>query len=516
MRDPRPAVAPAGVIPLGSVSSLRQRVRWVGLGLVGLGLAAGAWLVWHQRSDRARAAVVAASLPPVPDLGAWPREYAARVRAATAAAARFQQPIAALGELAALYHANDRYREAEQVERGLLALEPRNARWAYFLADTCGKLGDMDGQRTFLERTFQLAPYYPNVRVKLADLLLKLGFLDEARAHYEWRLTLAPNDPHGRLGLARIALQRGDRATALAYLEAITRDHPDFSSAHNLLAEVYANLGDPARAAEQRRLSSGTGEWREAEDPWLAGIYAFSFDPYRLEILGGGRLQARQLQESLPFYQQAVHLAPDDGLAHDALANVLLQLNEPDRAAAALEAGLAAAPRTAALYSTLSRVFRQQGNAAKAAAILQQGIAALPAVPELRFDLGSVLEENGRRDEAVAAYREAVRLNPDYPEARWNLGVCLLTLGEDGGARANLGRALALRPRNGDALIALARKAVENGRLNEARTCLRAVIESGPGMPVREVVEEALAAARKAGDAASAADLEQLLARAPR
>ena len=497
------------------VNPSRGKTRLLWLGAIGLCLAAGAWFAWHQANERAQAAVVTASLPPVPDLTAWPREYASRVREASAAANRLQQPIAALGELAGLYHANDRYREAEQVERGLHALEPRNARWTYFLADTCGRLGDTEGQKSFLEETLVLAPYYANTRVKLAELLLKLGFLDEARAQYEWRLTLAPNDPHGRLGLARIALQRGDRATAVKYLEAITRDHPDFSSAHNLLAEVYANLGDTVRAAEQRRLSSGTGEWREAEDPWLAGIYASSFDPYRLEILGGGRLQARQLQAALPFYEKAVHLAPGDGLAYDALGNVCLQLDQPDQAIATLEAGLAASPRTSALYATLSRVYRKQGPAAKAVAALQRGVAALPAAPELRLDLGAVLEENGRRDDAIAAYREAVRLSPDFAEARWSLGVCLLAAGEFGEAQTNLGRALALRPRNGDALTALANNAIEGGRLDQAGCYLRALVEAGPGMPVRQLVERALAAARKGGDATATRDFEQLLLRAP-
>lgn len=512
----RPAEPRAGAAPAKPVNGSRPRTLLLGLGAVVAAFAAGAGFLWHQWRERAQAAVVAASVPPVPDLASWPPEYASRVRAATAAARRFEQPVAALGELAALYHANDCYRQADQVERGLLALEPRNARWAYALADTCGKLGDMDGQRAYLERALQLAPYYPNVRIKLAELLLKLGALDEARAHYEWRLTLAPSDPYGRLGLARIALQRGDRTTALKYLEAIARDNPDFPSAHNLLAEVYANMGDAARAAEQRKLSGGTGEWREAEDPWLAAVYAFSFDAYRLEILGGGRQQARQLQASLPFYQEAVRLAPRDGLAYDALGNLYLQLNELDRAAAALEAGLAAAPRTAVLYATLARVRRSQGNASLAVAVLQKGIAELPAAPELRFDLGARLEEGNRRDDAVAAYREAVRLNPDYPEARWNLGVCLLAAGDAAGARENLGRALALRPRNGDALTALIKKAIEGGHLDQAASCLHALVESGPGVPARELIGQALAAARRTGDAKAIQDFEQLLTQAPR
>ena len=491
-----------------------RKLRLLWLVALGACLAGIVGYAGHLRRERERRAIVAAAVPPIPDLATWPREYASRVRAATAAARRHEQPIAALGELAGLYHANDRYREAEQVERGLHALEPGNARWTYFLADTCAKLGDTDGQRAFLEQTLALAPYYANTRIKLAELLLKLGLLDEARAQYEWRLTLAPSDPHGRLGLARIALQRGDRIGARKILEAITRDHPDFPSAHNLLAEVYANLGEAARADEQRRLSGGTGEWREAGDPWLAGIYAWSFDPYRLEILGGGQQQARQLQASLRFCEEAVRLAPGDGLAGDALGNVYLQLNQLDQAGAALTAGLKASPQTAALYSTLSRVLRKQGQGAQAVEILRRGLLALPAQPDLHFDLGVLLEETGRREEAAAIYREAVRLQPDFPEARWNLGVCLLTLGPADEAEANLGRALELRPGKADALTALAQQALEARRWDQAQSCLRALVGYGAGIPVRTHVEHALAAARQAGDTKAAREFEQLLARA--
>jgi len=353
-----------------------RKIHLVSLGALGACLAAGAWYAWYQWREHQMASIVSAAVPPVPELAAWPREYASRVRAATAAANRLEQPVAALGELAFLYHANGCYREAEQAERGLQALEPKNAQWTYFLADVCEKLGDMEGQRAFLEKTLQLAPQYPTTRIRLADLLLKLGFPDEARAHYEWRLTLVPNDPHGRLGLARIALQRGDRTGALKYLEAIVHDHPDFPSAHNLLSEIYANMGDAVRSDEERRLSGGTGEWREADDPWLYKMYAWSFDPYRFDKSGGTGLQTRQLEAALPFYEKAVRLAPNDGLAYDALGSVDLQLNRLDDAAAALETGLAKAPSTAALYSTLAQVLRKQGHVPQAIEVLQRGIVA--------------------------------------------------------------------------------------------------------------------------------------------
>jgi len=193
---------------------------------------------------------VLAALPPVPDLAAWPRDHAVRVRVATAAAQRRDEPAAALRELALLYHANGRYREAAAAERGLQALEPQNARWTYLLADASEKLGDADAERAWLEATLRLAPWYAAARFRLADLLLKLGFPGQARAQYERFLALVPGEPHARLGLARLALDGGDRDGATRELEALVRDHPDFPAAHNLLAEVHAVAGDAQRAGD--------------------------------------------------------------------------------------------------------------------------------------------------------------------------------------------------------------------------------------------------------------------------
>ena len=321
------------------------RSRLVALVLVLSGLAVAAF-AWHQRKLLQISAVVRAAVSPLPDLAMWPPEYAARVRGATAAANRIEQPLEALSELACLYHANALYREAQQAERGLHALEPKNAQWAYYLADTCQNLGDMEGTRTFLEEILRLAPHYPVTRLKLADLCLKQGLTDEAIHHYEWRLTLVPNDPYAQLGLARIAEQRGNRAEALRLFEIIVRTSPNFPSAHSMLAELYAQGGNEARAAEERRLGSAAGRFIEANDPLLYRVYAWSFDSFRLDAQGGSRLQVRQLEAALPFYEKAARLAPRDSLACDALGNVYLQLKRLDDARATLEAGLAVAPAT--------------------------------------------------------------------------------------------------------------------------------------------------------------------------
>ena len=482
--------------------------------VAGLLTAAGmAWRVWRERQT---AAVVRAAVPPLPDLSAWPEEFACRVRAATAAANRLDQPFPALTELACLYHANGLYREAQQVERGLRALEPGNAQWSYYLADTCQNLGDMEGTRTFLEESLRLAPHYRLTRLKLADLLLKLGFTDEARVQYEWRLAQVPQDPYALLGLARIALQRGDREEAQRRFETIVRTSPAFPPAHSLLAELYEESGDAVHAAEQRRLGSAAGRFIEANDPLLYKVYAWSFDPYRLDVQGGRSLQAGQWEASLPFYRRATRRAPADGQAHEALGFLYLQLDRPAEARAAFEAGVAAAPQTPSLYLALAGLLRGQKRPADALAVLQRGVRALPAAPNLRAALGTALEAVGRPAEAVAAYREAVRLDPDAADAQLGLGRCLLALGGETEAQTWLARALVRRPAGADDVAALAQQQLDAGQVERAAACIRALIDFNPAQPAaRLLLERGLAAARKAGNQELVQAFAALAARLP-
>jgi tetratricopeptide (TPR) repeat protein len=377
-----------------------MRKAHVAAGVLAAGIVASAGYAWHLWREQQMAPIVRAAVPVIPDLASWPDEYASRVRAVTSAANRLQQPIPALTELASLYHANGLYREAQQVERGLRALEPKNAQWPYYLADTCQNLGDMEGTRIFLEETLRLAPHYPLIRLKLADLFMKQGLTDQAVSQYEWRLALVPNDPYALLGLARIAQQRGNRTEALRLFERIVRTSPEFSSAHSLLAELYAQMGNQTRAEEQRRLGSAAGRFIEANDPWLYRVYAWSFDSFRLDVQGGRHWQAHQLEDSLPFYQKTVRLAPADGAACDALGNRYLQLGRLDDAIVTLDAGLAAMPKIPELYSTLARVLLKQGHISKAVAVLQRGVRTLPEQLNLRCDLGAALQEAGRMTEA--------------------------------------------------------------------------------------------------------------------
>lgn len=366
------------------------RIRFAVVGALAALVAAAGWFGWREWRGRKLAAVVRASVPTIPDLTAWPPAYAVLLREATAAARQGLQPVTALGEIARLYHANGCYRQAERAERGLHTIDPDNVKWTYLLADTCDMRGDASTERQYLVAALQAAPYYAPIRLRIANLLFNQGDDTDAAIHYQWLLTMVPGDPAAHLGLARIALQNGNRRRAIAELNAITRDHPTYAAAHNLLADIYATAGDKARAAEQRRLSGSSGEFLGTDDPWLTRVYAWSFDPDRQAFEGSPETRVQLMAAALPFYRCAASAAPHSGLALAAVGSLYLQIGRLTEARTALEAGLKSDPRMPELYLLLAEVLRKQDRAADAINVLRRGIRALPNRPDLRRGLDAV------------------------------------------------------------------------------------------------------------------------------
>ena len=292
---------------------------------------------WRRRHI---AAIVRRAVPSVPNLRGWPLLPAARVHAATAAALHLSDPMAALRELAGLYHANGHYEQARQVELGLAAREPTEARWQYYLADTYRNLGDMAAYRARLERAIALAPHDRTFHLRLAELLFKEGDASGAEREYRARLRLVPGDPYARLGLARTALGQGDTEGARRWLEAIVVDTPEFAPSHNLLAQLYAEQGDVARAEKERRLGALAGRFREADDPWLFRLNGWSFDPGRQAIPGVPELQRQELERAAQLCHAVIESAPTSLEPYQALGMIHLALGwTPDPAKPVVDLG---------------------------------------------------------------------------------------------------------------------------------------------------------------------------------
>lgn len=87
----------------------------------------------------------------------------------------------------------------------------------------------------------------------LAHACLDEYSLDEARGVFERALRLDPARPEPKLGIARVLHLSGKTSEAVVRTEAVIAQHPEFASAHLLLARL--NAGEGNRAAAQSSYS---------------------------------------------------------------------------------------------------------------------------------------------------------------------------------------------------------------------------------------------------------------------
>lgn len=490
----------------------RARPVLVAVGTV-VAAAAVAWLVSAVLVNRA----VAARLPALAEPAADFPQVVEALRSADAAARRWPT-ASSVGALGQAYHANLRPSEAMEAYALASTLDARAWQWRYLLGLVLVERGDQARAGAEFGAVARLVPGHGLAHFHLAEIAFKAGRLDEARTEYLAVRAAASAGPpqtadlpprrgiplaaYASLGLARVALELGERAKAREQLSAIVRSHPEFGSAHALLAQllderpmrddgrayvppidpwldaVVAQSWHPEMLLKHAALATRSGEpaWRE----WLVRR-ALAASPGGLDVLleaAATERAAGRLDESLRFLQQAERAAPDDhhtlveqgrtlsdlGRLREAegvlrravrvrdataeynLANVLDQLDRWDEAREHYERAIAINPYHARSMNNLGIGFSRRGDPRQAVAFYRRAIEVAPEVADSYLNLSAALGAMGRVDEALAATDLAIARQPSSANAHNNRGIALAQLERFSEARAAFETALKWEP----------------------------------------------------------------------
>jgi HemY protein len=463
------------------VRAKMKGLKWAVAVLAFAAIVASSTVAWREYRLPAR---VQAALPAVPrNLASKPAVLGEKIAAAERRARSRADALAGVAELGRLYHANGWLREAEACWWLLRAEQPRDARWYYYLADLRRTAGDDDAVSTLLGETVRLAPTYAAAWLQLADFEFKTGRINPAEAHYRQRLALVAGDPYARLGLARVALQRDQRVEARQLIEQIVHDTPDFSTAHNLYAEMLASDGRTDEAFRQRNLGRESGRFREAADPWLEELHDACYDPTRLTLLATQAFQTKRSDSGISLLERVLQVAPDDPAGYEALGTHYLEIAKPAKAQAMFERARELprhTPHPVMLSVNLAESLRLQQKSPEALAVVREELTRFPESYELNSELGAVLVDLGRIEESVQAYRNSVALAPNDADANFSLGSNLLALGRRDEAVGYLQRSLTLQPTYPKTLMLLGQLAFDAGRLEEAKHYWQPLYDSHP------------------------------------
>ncbi len=166
--------------------------------------------------------------------------------------------------------------------------------------------------------------------------------------------------------------------------------------------------------------------------------------------------------------------------AHTALALGYYERGQFDVALEELDEARKLDDRYAMIYNGYGLVYSYMKDDAKASSNFQRAIELDPNNPEIRHNWGWFLCTSGRARDSLAEFNR-VALDPLYktPEIAFtNAGRCALSINDKAAARQYLQRALNVKPSYSPAAYSLAELDYGEGKLAEARTMMRIVMQS--------------------------------------
>jgi tetratricopeptide (TPR) repeat protein len=437
-----------------------MNLRWTGGVIAGLAVVAAAVFFWWRAGNQRE--IVAASIPPQPDLGALPAEMRQRVAASEKRARRGPDRVAALGELSVLYHANGFFTQAGQCYQGLLQVDAANPRWAHRYATILAGYGQLEEALLLWRRAVELAPDFLLVRLKLGDALLKTNRNAEAAMVYDAVLKREPDNPYALLGLARIDMDAKRWQAARNRLEVVVAK-TNYTIGYDLLPTVCEYLGDTRRAESIRGQRKDSGAFVDVPDPWIDELFDDCYDTYRLILAGGSADQSGDHRTAMRRLDRAAILKPGDVAIQFKLAAIDVELHDSTGARRHFERCVALAPDFPDGWIELVLLLKKMGDREASERALATGLVHCPRSPGLHLERGRQLSAAGRLTEAVGEFQESIRLRPNEAVAYIDLASAYFGLDRIDEALVELRQSLMVEPQNPMALSTLALHAIRTG-----------------------------------------------------
>ncbi len=186
------------------------------------------------------------------------------------------------------------------------------------------------------------------------------------------------------------------------------------------------------------------------------------------------------LTQAVPFYEQASARAATDWRIFLRLGTALTAINQPPRAAAALDRAQTLAPQEPAALEAIANLLAQQGRFREAVALLQAALALDPTVANLHSTLGARLFQLNDVKGTEKAWREAVRLRPEAATTCLNLANLLANNGSFGEAKTYFQAALRSAPSYVEAHLAYAIALAAHGAGAQAEQHFQEVLRQAP------------------------------------
>lgn len=327
---------------------------------------------------------------------------------------------------------------------------------------------DAAGAIAAYDKALSLAPRHLDARIARAALLIDLKRETEARKDLDYLFTQAPDEPRAAYLRAVLAGQKGDAGAVGDALKEITRTidavPPAWLARREQLlmagALAHYGLGNSQKAREYLDVIVARNPGNNGAKKLLASIFVDAKDYARAQSL------LESLQRALPDDPQVMYLLGSVNLAQRRYSQASELLEK-----AASRTGSSEINRSLG-FSQLSLGKMEQGQAS-----LEKAFASNPADVQAGMTLATLYARSGKPEQALKTATSMVKRDPNNLTALNFLAALKGANGDKGGARAAYNEVLAKDPDFTPAILNLARLDMADKHFDDARRRLDAALK---------------------------------------
>jgi putative PEP-CTERM system TPR-repeat lipoprotein len=371
-------------------------------------------------------------------------------------------------DLAAVLIEAEKFGEAEQVLREVLAEEPRLATAHMLFGQLASKtLRHAEAERQYSE-ALALAeatprlPTYASALAGLIDSQLSLRKVAEAEGNADKLLALYPGSPLAGYLKAYLEFVQGRLDAAEQRIERVLVDGSEFAPARALLGAIHSAKGRFGQAESNLRAALASSPGNVVARLWLAEVY----------LRQGKSEAARDL-----LINDSIDRSP---LAAALAARASIALGADELAAEMFERSEQSAPASLRELGDLANVYVAAGEWDRVLRVLQRAVDELGDAPSVDYMLTMVQLQRGDYASAMA---NAQRLVEHLPDEAWPLVLAANTAllnGDVASAKRMLDTVVTREPRHAPAFAGLAQVAMAEARFDDVATNVRRAIELEP------------------------------------
>jgi tetratricopeptide (TPR) repeat protein len=287
--------------------------------------------------------------------------------------------------------------------------------------------------RTDFEAARQAAPNSPLPYVNLADAAAADNKADEAQQQLEHALSIDPTNFQALTALINLNAATGKLDDARSRIEQLANAHPDNAQLQYLLGQAYRS-GNSAQQPDAQRAEAAYQRAVQIDGDYIPAYNALA------ELYVGTQQPDRAIEQ----YKKITEKRNDDFVAYRNIGLIEAGRNNLDVAADYYRRVLSIRPDEPVAENNLAALYGEHGNgnAEEAMRLAQDVVRRYPNEPGFADTLGWVYYRKGLSRDAVEQLQHAVALaskrGGDNSLYRWHLGAALAANGDKQAARREL------------------------------------------------------------------------------